>query len=348
MLDVGLDLGKRTSHVCARRPDGSLLEKKVSTTREALSALFGGLGPCRVLLESSTSSEWVARHLESLGHQVIVADPNYGPMYAQRSRKVKTDKRDARGLREALEVGAYKPAHRASDEQRRLRRKIDVRASLVETRTKYIIQIRAFLELEGFRPPRCESETFPKRVREMELPEPLLEPLVPLVVMLENLNVSIAGLDKEMLREAKASPVASRLMTVPGVGAITSLAFVGALGDVQRFKTARDVRGYLGLVPREYSSSEKRVKGSITKVGDPRLRGLLVQAAWSFLKSHDERAQDLQQWTIQIAARRGVHRAIVALARKLAGILFAIWRDAVEFAPRSHLTVKRSRALAAA
>jgi transposase len=348
VFDVGLDLGKRTSHVCLRRADGSLLEKKVSTTREALTAFFGPLGPCRILLESSTSSEWVARHLESMGNEVIVADPNFGPMYAQRTRKVKTDKRDARGLRDALEVGAYKPAHRASDEQRRLRREIDVRATLVETRTKYIIQTRAFLELEGFRPPRCESETFPKRVREMELPEALLESLLPLVEMLESLNVSIAGLDKKMLRAAKASPVASRLMTVPGVGAITSLAFVGALGDVQRFNTAREVRGYLGLVPREYSSSEKRIKGSITKVGDPRLRALLVQASWSFLKSHDERARDLQEWTMQIAARRGAQRAIVALARKLAGILFAIWRDDVEFAPRSHLTVKRSKVLAAA
>lgn len=234
MLDLGLDLGKRTSHVCVRRPDGSFLERRVATTREGLATFFAPHGTCRILLESSTSSEWVARYLESLGHQVIVADPNFGPMYAQRSKKVKTDKRDARALQAALELNAYKPAHRCSDEQRHRRREITVRASLVETRT------------------------------------------------------------------------------------------------------------------REYSSSEKVVKGSLTKVGDPRVRALLVQAAWAFLQSKDPRAHDLQEWTLQIAARRGRQKAIVALARKLAGICYAIWRDSAEFALPSHLTIQRSRARAAA
>ena len=94
----------------------------------------------RVVLEASTPSEWVARHLESLGLEVIGADPNFAPMYATRSKKVKTDKRDARCLAQAARLGAYKPAHRMSDEQREVRTRIEVRRTLVQMQTRMINQ----------------------------------------------------------------------------------------------------------------------------------------------------------------------------------------------------------------
>ena len=93
---IGLDLHRRESQLCTLVADGSVAERRIATTRAAFTAALGGRAPARVLLEASTESEWVARHLESLGHEVIVADPNYAPMYATRSRRVKTDKRDAR------------------------------------------------------------------------------------------------------------------------------------------------------------------------------------------------------------------------------------------------------------
>lgn len=121
MDTIGLDLHKRESQLCIIGAEGEITEKRIVTTRERFSAVLGGRVPCRVLLEASTESEWVARHLESLGHEVIVADPGFAPMYATRSKKVKTDKRDARTLAEACLLGAYRATHRVSVEQRHVR-----------------------------------------------------------------------------------------------------------------------------------------------------------------------------------------------------------------------------------
>jgi len=99
---IGIDLHKRESQLCTLAPDGSVTEQRIVTSRERFTAVFGNRAPARILLEASTESEWVAQCLEALGHEVIVADPNYAPMYATRSRRVKTDKRDARTLAEAL------------------------------------------------------------------------------------------------------------------------------------------------------------------------------------------------------------------------------------------------------
>src|SRR5687767_5489911 len=103
MDTIGLDLHKRESQLCILAEDGTVVERRIVTSHERFSAVLGSRPTARVLLEASTESEWVAQHLESLGHEVVVADPNYAPMYATRSRRVKTDKRDARTL--ADEIG---------------------------------------------------------------------------------------------------------------------------------------------------------------------------------------------------------------------------------------------------
>ena len=98
---IGLDLHKRESQLASKAEDGAITDRRIVTSRERFTAVLGGRPRARILLEASTESEWVARHLESLGHEVIVADPNYAPMYANRSRRTKTDKRDARTLLDA-------------------------------------------------------------------------------------------------------------------------------------------------------------------------------------------------------------------------------------------------------
>jgi len=123
----GLDLPTRETPRCTLAPDGAVAERRIATTRAAFTAALGGRPPARVLLEASTESEWVARHLESLGHEVVVADPGDAPMYATRSRRVNTDKRDARTLAEACRLGAYRLAHRLSDPQRHVRAELAVR-----------------------------------------------------------------------------------------------------------------------------------------------------------------------------------------------------------------------------
>src|SRR5258707_1197116 len=113
---------------------GVVVERKIDTTRTDLTQVFAARSPLRILLESSTESEWVAQHLERMGHEVIVADPNYAAMYGSRSRKVKTDKRDVAALGEANRTGVYRRAHRVSSAALRLRQTLRVRRDLVQLR----------------------------------------------------------------------------------------------------------------------------------------------------------------------------------------------------------------------
>src|SRR5439155_1933354 len=117
---------------------GELMEQRSRTEPERFAAVLGKRPRARILIEASTDSEWVARCLEGLGHEVIVADPNFASMYATRTRKVKTDRRDARTLADACRLGAYRAAHRTSDPQRQVRASLAVRQALVRTRTRYI------------------------------------------------------------------------------------------------------------------------------------------------------------------------------------------------------------------
>lgn len=108
MTTIGLDLHKRESQLCIAHADGRTEERRITTSRDRFTAVLGPLAPARILLESGTESEWVARHLERMGHEVIVADPNFAPMYATRSRRTKTDRRDARTLMDACQLGAFR------------------------------------------------------------------------------------------------------------------------------------------------------------------------------------------------------------------------------------------------
>jgi transposase len=128
-----------------------------------------------------------------------------------------------------------------------------------------------------------------------------------------------------------ADAVAQRFCTAPGIGPITALTFEAVVDDVARFGRAKEVRAYVGLVPREHSSGEQRLRGHITKAGHARLRTLLVEAAWSILRYDHDATRSLRAWALRIAARRGKRIAAVALARKLAGILYAMWRDGSKF-----------------
>jgi transposase len=146
--------------------------------------------------------------------------------------------------------------------------------------------------------------------------------------MIEVLNVQIAEADAEVMSWAEADETCTRLMTVPGVGPLTALRFVAAIDEVGRFENAHQVESYLGLVPGESSSSERQQRLAITKAGPRALRWVLVQAAWALrTRCRRPEAIPLQLWATRIEQRRGKRTAIIALARKLAGILFAIWRD---------------------
>lgn len=329
---VGLDLGMTASQVCLLTDSGQLFEQRLKTSADSLRQAFGSRPRARILLEASTESEWVARTLEALGHEVIIADPNFAPMYASRSKRVKTDQRDARALCEAARLGAYRAVRRRSERQRRRQAELAVRDSLVRARTQQINLCRALLRASGLRVRSGAAQSFVRRVGELEVEARLRETLAPSLAALQTLSAELAGCERRLVEEAHSDEVVRRLLTAPGVGPVTALSFVAAIDEVGRFPHAKQVRAYLGLVPSEHSSGERRQRGHITKAGNSRVRRLLVECGWHLLTHHSEAGAGLRRWGERIARRRGRKVAAVALGRKLAGILFALWRDGSEYA----------------
>lgn len=206
-----------------------------------------------------------------------------------------------------------------------------VREALVFTRSKYISLIGALIRREGVRIAPGSADKFLDRLEQAALPDTMKDELAPLIVTMQVINEQIAEAERRLWAQVKNDDVAKRIMSVPGVGPVTAGTFVAVVDTVERFSTARQVRAYLGLVPREMSSGETQRRGHITKAGNSRMRSLLVEAAWSLLRSQRAEAQPLKDWANRIAGRRGKRIAAVALARKLAGVLFAIWRDGTSF-----------------
>ncbi|MCA1626760.1 MAG: IS110 family transposase [Acidobacteria bacterium] len=328
-------MGKTSSQVCILTEDGELIEQRIKTERGSFSKLLATRTPARILIEASTESEWVACCLQAMGHEVIVADPNFAPMYATRTKRIKTDRRDARALCEACRLGAYRSAYRTSEEQRHVRAQLAVRETMVNTRTKYINLVRSLLRREGWRIASGTSATFSLRVEQLPLPDHLQGEIAPLLALLQTLNEHIKQADQQLEQLVKADQVVARLCTRPGVGRVTAAAFKAVVDDHARFENAKRVRSYLGLVPSEQSSGERQRRGRISKAGHKRVRYLLVEVAWAILlKKQSLKNQELRLWAERIAARRGRQVAAVALARKLAGIWFALWRDGTTYTPQ--------------
>jgi transposase len=343
MDTIGLDLHKRESQLCIGHDDGTVEERRIVTSRERFTAVLGGRPRARMLLEASTESEWVARHLESLGHEVIVADPNFAAMYATRSRRTKTDRRDARTLMEACRLGAYRPAYRLSDARRHVRAELAVREALVRPRTRYIALAKALVRRDGLRVAGSESHLVAQRITALDLPATLAAELAPLFALLAPLTAQIAEADERIAALTATAPAVALLTTAPSIGPITAAAIVATIDDVTRFRSAHQFEAYLGVVPSERSSGEQRRLGRITKAGNARARYLLVEAGWRILRSKSDETAAMRAWALGIAARRGKRIAVVALARRLAGILYAMWRDRRPY-DATRLRLPRARA----
>lgn len=279
MYTIGIDLHERESQLCIHVEGSPFIELRIATTRERFSAVLAPYTPARVLLEAATESEWVARHLEALGHTVIVADPNFAPMYATRSRRVKTDKRDARTLCEACARGTYQATHRLSEIQRHVRAELTVRETLVRTRTRCVAVIKAAVRREGLRISAGTPEHTQRKLAALPLTGETRAEVAPLLALIAMLNTQIDEADDRLTLLAVESAPARLLQTMPMIGPVTALGFVAALDDISRFPNAPHVAAYLGLVPSEYSSGERQQRGHITKRGDTRTRWLLVEAA---------------------------------------------------------------------
>jgi len=336
-----IDLHKHESQVRIVTVGGEIVDRRIATTRDRLTAIFGGRPHMRILVEASTESEWVAQHLEGLGHEVIVADTNYMPMYGHRSRQVKTDRRDVAALTEACRLGIYRPAHRRSAARCELQWRLTVREQIVRSRTRSITLLRTAARTAGMRVRTGGAETFLGRLEQVALPPAIHEATAPLRDTIEMLNDQLVKADEYLSKLPDSDPVVRRLMTLPGIGPVTAVAFIAALDDVARFRGPGQVSSYLGLVPREYSSGEQQRRGGVVRAAHPRVQALLVQAAWRVWRSTHADTRALREWARAIGHRRGRRVAIVALARRLARVLFAMWRDGRDFEPariRRHQT----------
>jgi transposase len=215
-----------------------------------------------------------------------------------------------------------------------LRKHLAAREVLVQTRSRLISLCRALLRQEGIRVPSGGAPSFPTRVRALALPAELADAVEPLLLTHEHVHEQIKDLDARIEAAVHTDERAKRLTTVPSVGPVTALTFIALVDEIRRFPSADQLCSYLGLVPREYSSGEKQARGHVTKAGNSRLRSLLVECAWGILRRANPQTEGLSEWALRIAARRGKRIAAVALARKLAGILFALTRHGQNFDPR--------------
>jgi transposase len=204
-----------------------------------------------------------------------------------------------------------------------------MREVLVESRTKLINCVRGWLRTETLRLRGGAVETFPKRVRDLVETQPAY--VERLLVVTGELNEQIHDADIELAKMAESHPVCRRLMTVPGVGPVTAVRFLAAVDEVGRFPDPHKLESYLGLVPGENSSSDRRRRTSITKAGPAKLRWTLIQACWSARRC--AKADPMVLWAEEIEHRRGKRIAIVALARKMVGILFALWKNQTTYDP---------------
>jgi transposase len=330
MVYGAIDLHMRSSQIRIIDDAGAVVrDRAVPTTRERLITAFDGLGPMRILLETGTESEWVAQALETAGHEVIVADPNYAPMYGELTRRIKTDRRDVAALAEANRRGWYRPAHRSSPAQRATKQILRSRRFLVQTRSGAVSLLRSLLRQSGYRLGTGSCDTVPARVARLSLPAELAETLAPLCRQMAALTTEIHAMDARLQTRTASDAIVARLRSVPGIGLIVATTFRAFVDRHERFGHAGQVSAAIGLVPREDSSAERRHRGHITKAGPRELRSLLIQAAWVCWRHGG--SGSLRAWVDRLAARRGRRIAVVALARRLSRILFALWRDGTTY-----------------
>jgi transposase len=203
-----------------------------------------------------------------------------------------------------------------------------MREELVSCRTALINTVRGWLRREAWQVATGATETFAHRVRKLfrERSADALPRFVERQLeTIESMNKQIAEADDELSALARNDETCQRLMTVPGIGPVTAMRFVAAIDDRTRFASAHRVESYLGLTPGENSSSERQRRTGLTKAGAPRVRWALTQAAWNARRWRPN--DPMVKWSKQVELRRGRRVAISALCRKLAGILYAIWRD---------------------
>lgn len=327
MEHVGIDLGARRSHVVVMSSAGEVRHRRQLATRE-LASWLSKRDKSRVLMEACTQSCAVSRAATDAGHIVFVVPGTVVRALGVGARGIKTDDRDAEVLARASVRNEQLPSvHTRSNLSRSRRELMSTRATLVKARTSIALNIKSWLRgrlmtVKG----RGNTIAFCEAVRRVALehPDGLPDPIERLLVTFEHLTEQIDALQEQIEEIAKSDPVCQRLMTVPGVGPIVSLAFVTQVDDIGRFASSEELASYMALVPGEATTGGKIKRTKTIQAGPTRLKSMLVQAAWSAWMSRPN--DPMVQWARLLADKKGKRIAIVALARKLATVLYAIWK----------------------
>jgi transposase len=308
---------------------GEVAEKALSHERkEEVRAFYAGLGaPVRVGMEASGQSQWFEGLLTELGHEVWIGDA--GKIRAASDRKQKTDRRDAELLVKLLGEGRFPKIWVPTPAERDVRQLLLHRSKLVRMRTQVKNQLQALALNQGLqRKSKLWSAAGRKQLEGLALLPWAKRRREELLQLLDSLDTGVVELDRAVLEQANTRPEVRRLMTHPGVGAVTALAFVLTLGPPQRFRRGKQVASYFGLIPSEHSSGGKQRLGHISKQGSSFVRGLLVEAAQSAVRVEPQMRREYQR----LAQRRCRALAKVAMARKLAVRLYWMLRRRVEYA----------------
>ena len=307
-------------------------EEKVGSTPEAIAASLAKAPACRrIVFETGRMAPMLYHGLATFGLPVVCIESRQAYQALKSLATHKTDRNDARGLAHLARTGFFKPVHVKSLPAHAVRALIIARKKLVGQRVMLENQIRGLAVVFGVRLPRALSPAFVKQaLLASEGIEGLSAAMRGLIAARTAVLSAVAAIDADMKKMARASGACCRLMTIPGIGQLTALAFTAAVDDPKRFRRSRDIGAYLGLVPRRYQSGEVDYTGSISKCGDRRMRTLLYEAANVMLTRYRGPLK-LKEWALAIARRSTMRKARIALARRLAIIMHAMLRHGTVF-----------------
>lgn len=333
MLYVGLDVSVGRTSVCIMDAVGQVVrELSVASTPETIATAIRATGTEveRVGLEAGINSAWIARRLRDAKLPVIVIDATHAAAALKTGFRNKTDKNDARGIADLMRVNKFRAVWVKSPGAQRDRALLTVREQLRRQSLDTRNIIWSILQVEGLKPPKLAIAAFDVLVAQALEDEALAPLLKPLVAVAEHLDGQIAGLDKMIAARTKTSVICRRLMKVPGVGPLVALSYVAGVDDAARFTNSRSVGAHFGLTPRRFQSGEMDWSGGISRAGDASVRRALYQAA-NVLIHHSRGWCALKSWAVRLAKRRGLGKAKVALARKLAVVLHRIWTTGEDY-----------------
>lgn len=329
----GIDLGVESTSVCVVNEKGKIsTEASVETTGEAIRRVLKKHGKVRCVVEAAPLAEWLCLEVEKDGHSIDIIETRQAR--AVTHSKKKTDKLDARKLAQLCRSGWYVRVHRKSGRARNIRTYLTARQQVVKTKVAMAAAVRGLLKAHGIKVGKGEGAVFLLRVHAaVQQADPAVKKAVaPLMAIWKHSRELEEAMYKEVKKLAKADKDCRLLTSAPSVGPATALAFRATIDDPARFPSEEQVSSYLGLVPSIYQSGGTEYRGRITKQGDKLLRWHLVQAANNLL-TRSRTTCRLREWGLRLKERKGHAKAKVAVARKLACLLYRIWVTGESFDP---------------